>query len=89
MVHLALGGRTPVRLARAVGAFLLRVEILPWDSAAARYGALRATLEAAGPPLGDLDTLIAAHALAADAVLVSGDKAFGRAVGLAVVDWAV
>lgn len=77
-----------VRLAALVEAFLLRVEILPWESGAAdRYGRLRAMLEAAGTPLDDLDTLIAAHALATDAVLVTSDKAFGRVPGLTTVDW--
>lgn len=77
-----------VRLAEAVAEFLRRVEILPWDSAAAeRYGALRAAQEGAGRPLGNLDTLIAAHALAAGAVLVSSDAAFARVPGLASIDW--
>ena len=78
-----------VRLAEAVAAFLRRVEVLPWDSAAAaRYGPLRADLEAAGRPRGNLDTLIAAHALAAGATLVSSDLAFARVPDLATVDWA-
>lgn len=78
-----------VRLAEAVGEFLLRVDILPWDSAAAAsYGLLRRSLEAAETPLGALDTLIAAHAMAVDAVLVTSDVAFSRAPGLAVEDWA-
>ena len=77
-----------VQLARAVGDFLLRIDILPWGSLAAEhYGRLRATLEAAGAPLGNLDTLIAAHALGEDVILVTSDKAFARAPGLAVVDW--
>jgi tRNA(fMet)-specific endonuclease VapC len=76
------------RLAEVVEAFLARVDILPWDSvAAARYGELRAGLETQGTPLADLDTLIAAHALAAEAVLVTADKAFGRVPDLTVEDW--
>ncbi len=35
-------------------------------AAAARYATLRAALEAAGTPIGPLDTQIAAHALALD-----------------------
>lgn len=75
-------------LAAAVTAFLKHVQALPWDSlAAARYGALRAQLEAAGTPLGNLDTLIAAHALAVGATLVTHDKAFTQVPGLAIEDW--
>jgi tRNA(fMet)-specific endonuclease VapC len=72
----------------AVREFLSRVEVLVWDSsAAARYGVLRAAMEASGTPLGNLDTLIAAHALAVHATLVTHDRAFGRVAGLGVEDW--
>lgn len=75
-------------LAAAVSAFLRHVQALPWESeAAARYGALRAELEAAGTPLGGMDMLIAAHALAIGAVLVTNDQAFRRAPGLTIEDW--
>jgi tRNA(fMet)-specific endonuclease VapC len=78
------------RLAEAVEAFLRRVEVSAWDAAAARaYGGLRAELEAAGTPLGNLDLLIAAHAQATGAILVTGDIAFTRVGALEVVDWAV
>ena len=74
----------------AVRELLVRLDVLPWDSAAsARYGPLRALLERLGTPLGNLDTLIAAHALAADAVLVTNDHAFRRVEGLLVEDWTV
>ena len=73
----------------AVREFLARLEVLAWDSAAATvYGPLRAQLEAAGTPLGNLDTLIAAHALAAGATLVTNDHAFTRVPGLAIDNWA-
>lgn len=75
-------------LGEAVASFLKHVEVLPWDSAAAAaYGPLRARLEAARTPLGNLDTLIAAHALAAGCVLVTNDRAFGRATDLTAEDW--
>src|SRR5271155_2797790 len=42
-------------LASAVEEFLLRVEVLPWDSQAARkYARLRAALEELGQPVGNL-----------------------------------
>ena len=76
------------RLALAVDEFLLRVEILPWDSECARhYAELRATLERAGEPMGNLDMMIAAQALAADATLVTGDRVFHRVKGLSLEDW--
>ena len=65
------------RLRTAAGAFLAHMEVLPWDGEAAEaYGLLRAKLEAAGRPLAALDMLIAAHAVAVDAVLVTHDKVF-------------
>ena len=74
----------------AVSGFLLRVDVLPWDSAAAsRYGDLRADLERRGTPLGNLDTLIAAHALVRGCTLVSNDQAFARVPGLGWEDWTV
>lgn len=76
------------RLRTAVHEFLLRLDSLPWESAAAeQYGDLRAALERAGKPLGNLDTLIAAHALAVGAVLVTNDQAFRQVEGLQVEDW--
>lgn len=76
------------RLQTAVRELLRRIEVLPWDSAAAgRYGPLRAELERRGRPLGPLDLLIAAHALAVDAVLVTNDRAFAQAPGLVLEDW--
>jgi tRNA(fMet)-specific endonuclease VapC len=76
------------RLETAVEEFLLRVEILPWDSAAAKsYAALRFTLERAGEPMGNLDMMIAAQALAAPAVLVTHDRVFQRVKHLKIQDW--
>ena len=75
-------------LHKAVIGFLLRVQVLPWDSAASRaYGELRARIEKQGTLLGNLDLLIAANSLAAGAVLVTNDQAFHKVNGLNVVDW--
>ena len=77
-----------VRLATLVEEFLLTVTILPWDSEAAKqYGLLRARLEREGRPMGNLDMMIGAHAIAEDAVLVTNDRAFTRIKNLKVVDW--
>jgi tRNA(fMet)-specific endonuclease VapC len=80
--------REAVRLKTAIDEFLLRVEPLPWDSSAARrYADLRAALEIEGMPMGNLDMMIAAHALAADAVLVTNDRSFRRLRLLKIEDW--
>jgi tRNA(fMet)-specific endonuclease VapC len=78
------------RLQLAVGEFLRRVDVLPWDSATAEhYGTVRADLERKGKTLASLDLLIAAHALSLAAVLVTSDRAFGQVAGLRVEDWSV
>ena len=76
------------RLRIVVDEFLVRMTILPWDSEAAqRYGQIRAALEREGQPMGNLDTMIGAHALALGAVLVTNDQAFTRIRELSVEDW--
>lgn len=88
------GAKHPIRIAM-MERFLTKATVLPWDhEAAVAYGELRARLQAAGLPLGALDTLIAAHALAIGAVLVTHDKGFrkvkqaGLERTLQIVDWA-
>jgi tRNA(fMet)-specific endonuclease VapC len=76
------------KLKIAVEEFLLRIEILPWDSDAAQhYARVRAALEDDGEPVGNLDLMIAAQALAAEAVLVTHDRVFRRVKGLRLEDW--
>jgi len=73
----------------AVEEFLLRVEVLPWDSdCAQRYAEIRALLEHEGEPMGNLDLMIAACALATEVVLVTSDRVFRRVKGLRLEDWA-
>jgi tRNA(fMet)-specific endonuclease VapC len=75
-------------LQKVVEEFLLRVTVLPWDSDAARtYGDLRAALESQGQPMGNLDLMIGAQALALGTVLVTSDKAFTRIKRLKIEDW--
>ena len=75
-------------LHRIVGEFLRRVDVLPWDSEAAKhYGKLRNEMETVGKSIGALDLLIAAHALSTNAVLVTNDKAFRQVKGLVLQDW--
>jgi tRNA(fMet)-specific endonuclease VapC len=51
------------------------------------YAQIRTLLELAGTPIGPNDTLIAAHALALDATLVTADAEFLRVPGLKVENW--
>jgi tRNA(fMet)-specific endonuclease VapC len=79
----------PPALSERVRQFLLRVDVRAWDHDVARtYAELRASCEAKGVTLAPLDMMIAAHAVAATAVLVTRDKAFSRASGqLKTEDW--
>lgn len=68
--------------------FLKRIDVLPWDSiAAASYGKLRASLQKKGNALGNLDMLIASHALSLDIVLITHDSAFKYVTDLKTEDW--
>lgn len=69
--------------------FVSRLEVLPWTTGAAEhYAELRAGLERQGQPIGNMDMLIAAHALAEDAVLVTHNtREFERVPGLRVENW--
>jgi tRNA(fMet)-specific endonuclease VapC len=72
-------------------AFFNRIQILPWGrEEALAYGRLRAKQEAAGKILGNLDMLIAAHAIAIGAFLVTTDHAFSQISDLLPqINWAV
>ncbi|MBE0474403.1 MAG: type II toxin-antitoxin system VapC family toxin [Rhodoferax sp.] len=64
------------------------IDVLALESSVAPYYAeLRTQLETAGTPIGPNDTLIAAHALALGATLVSADAEFARVPGLRVENW--
>ena len=70
-------------------AFCAPLVIAPFDATASEtYGNVRAALEAAGTPIGPLDTLIAAHALALGATIVTANvREFQRVPGLTVENW--
>ncbi|OGA02892.1 MAG: hypothetical protein A3H35_18835 [Betaproteobacteria bacterium RIFCSPLOWO2_02_FULL_62_17] len=75
---------------KAVRLFLAEFSVLPLDdSARTVYGQLRTALERQGEKIGAHDMLIAAHALALNATLVSNnEKEFKRVKGLRVENWA-
>jgi tRNA(fMet)-specific endonuclease VapC len=77
-------------LMSAVHAFLARVAVHSWDRAAAdAHAAVRAKAKQDGRSAGAFDLMIAAHAHALDATLVTGDNAVRnlRIEGLKVVTW--
>jgi tRNA(fMet)-specific endonuclease VapC len=69
--------------------FLHPMKVLPFDLEAALQGSrIRAYLERQGAKIGDLDSLIAAQALAADLILVSNNlREFQRVPGLRTENW--
>jgi tRNA(fMet)-specific endonuclease VapC len=79
------------RFQAAVEAWLAGFDVRPWPvDAAAQYAQVRAALERAGKPIGGMDLMIAAHALAEDSVLITNNaREFHRVPGLAVEEWAM
>jgi tRNA(fMet)-specific endonuclease VapC len=69
--------------------FLSPLTILPFDTAAVwTYGDLRSDLERRGTPIGSLDTMIAAHALSQQALLVTNNiREFAKVPGLQLDNW--
>ena len=78
-----------LRVGPLVEEFLAGITILPLTSDVARvYGRIRAELEAGGTPIGPLDLMIAAQAVASKATLVSNNLTeFRRIRGLRCEDW--
>lgn len=66
-----------------------KIDVVPFDEQdAVTAGDLRATLEAAGSPIGPYDLLIAAQALRSRATLVTANiSEFARVRGLVWQDW--
>jgi len=73
----------------ALDKFLMPLEVLAYDEAAARhYGAMRAQLEKKGTPIGSMDMMIAAHALSLRLTVITNNvREFKRVQGLKVEDW--
>jgi tRNA(fMet)-specific endonuclease VapC len=76
-------------LARLVEAYLARVTILDWpESATLHYARIRAKLESRGTPIGNMDLLIACHAVAEQATLVTNNlRHFAGVPELKVEQW--
>jgi tRNA(fMet)-specific endonuclease VapC len=81
---------TATRLQRLVFEFLDGIQILPWDSTeAVAYADMRAAMMQKGKVLSELDSLIAAHALASGCTLVTADKAFSMVPNLKTINWEI
>ncbi|MDP3422131.1 MAG: PIN domain-containing protein, partial [Burkholderiaceae bacterium] len=60
------------RFAAVVEAWLVGFDMRPWPlDATHHYAQTRAALERAGMPIGGMDLLIAAHAMAEDSVVIT------------------
>lgn len=77
------------QLCTQIEEWLSVVPILAWDDAATHcYALIRVDLERQGLPIGGMDLMIAAHALAENAVLVTHNtREFARIEGLSLEDW--
>jgi tRNA(fMet)-specific endonuclease VapC len=77
------------RLHVGVRQFLTIVRVLPWTAEAAdSYADIRHQLVTTGQPIGEMDMMIAAHALAAKAVLVTNNvRHYERIPGLVLAGW--
>lgn len=87
--HGATKSQNPEKAHGKLDLFLGPLPVLEFDEAAAdKAGRIRADLERAGTPIGDLDSLIAAHALAAGLVLVSNNlREYERVLHLETENW--
>jgi len=79
------------RFQAAVEAWLAGFDVQPWPLAATQhYAQIRAALERVGKPIGGMDLMIAAHALAQDSVVITNNaREFHRVPGLAVEAWSL
>lgn len=78
-----------VRLHRLIDEFLRIAPTLAWDDRAAdQHGVLRVELRMRGKPIGHFDEMIAAHALATGAVMVTDNvRHFSLIPGLVIDNW--
>lgn len=78
------------QLTDLVEGYLERVAILDWTgSVCAHYARIRAALERSGKPIGNLDLMIASHAVSLRATLVTNNgRHFSMVPGLKVEAWA-
>ncbi len=80
---------SPGKTLKRVENFLAPLQTLPFEhDDAAAWAKVRAALEKAGTPIGPLDTLVAAQAVARRAILVTNNqREFGRVAALRLDNW--
>ena len=78
------------RFSSAVEAWLSGFDVRAWPLEATHHSAaIRTAQEPAGRPIGGMDVLIAAHAIAEDSAIITNNaREFHRVPGLAVEEWA-
>ena len=81
--------RNSQSLTQKVNAFINLVPVIDWTKeAASAYAYLRAELAIAGTPIGSMDMLIAASAIAEKAILVTNNTVhFSRISRLCIENW--
>lgn len=88
-IRYGLAKHPSVRIGPLVEQFLSGITILPLTSEVSRvYATVRVALDRQGTPIGPLDLMIAAHAMAVDVTLITNNTAeFERVPGLRCKDW--
>jgi len=81
--------RKSSRLDQLVDNFIGNIAVMPFDETCANnFGRIASALTEKGTPIGDLDALIASHAMTLGIVLVTNNvKHFSRVPGLKVANW--
>lgn len=89
LLHGAAKSARPDHNRLEVERFTARIEVLPFDDAAAAHaGDIRADLERKGHMIGGYDLLIAGHARSRGLIVVTGNMGeFSRVDGLRCEDW--
>jgi tRNA(fMet)-specific endonuclease VapC len=89
LYHGAARSQAPEQEVRRVQALLAILPVLDFGSSAAiSYGVVRGLLERSGQAIGLFDMLIAGHALAENATVVThNSREFRRVPGLLIEDW--
>ena len=77
------------KLAELVEAYLERLAILDWtNEVSGHYARIRSELERSGKPIGNMDLLIASHAVSQRTILVTNNlKHFSNVPGLKLEVW--